>query len=324
MRRVLVWIGVGITVALVAVAVRAFDLSEIWAAIRASDALWLLPALVVLGLSILLRVFRWRSLFTDETRPPFRAVASALLIGYLFNSILPLRAGEAARLVALYARAGGSRTQIAATVALERVYDVVALLVLLAVCLPFLPEVSWLRAAAWLGLGVAVALGAALVFLIRFGERGLRVLLWPLRWLPFMSVERWEHAPRNLARGLLGLTDARVALAALGWTLAAWLAGAVSTWLLMLGFDLDVPPLAGLLVMIAIGLAMIIPSGPAAVGVFEAATMVALAAYGVAAAPALSYALVLHVLNFVPFVVAGATVLALPRWRARPGARAAG
>ncbi len=68
---------------------------------------------------------------------------------------------------------------------------------------------------------------------------------------------------------------------------------------------------------------MIIPSPPAAVGVFEAAGVLALKAYGVHASTALPYALVLHVSNFVPLVLGGALMLhtaARAPARARRGA----
>jgi glycosyltransferase 2 family protein len=318
-RRALPWVGAAITAALVVVAARALDLGEVWEAIRTSDVTWIAPSVALLAVGVFLRAVRWHSLFVEGTRPPLRAVTSSLLIGYFFNNILPLRAGEAARLVALARKTGASRTQIAATVGLERVHDVAALLLLLAVALPFLPEVTWLRAAAWLGAGLVLALLLAVVFLVRYQERGLRVLLWPLRWVPGMSAERWEHAPANAARGFRGLTDPRMALVALGWTIAGWLALSLSAWVLMFGFDLELSPLAGVLVTIAVGLGMVIPSAPAAAGVFEAATIVALAAYGVAAAPALSYGLVLHAVNFAPYIVAGAVVLAAAR-RPRAGA----
>ena len=61
--------------------------------------------------------------------------------------------------------------------------------------------------------------------------------------------------------------------------------------------------------MIATNLAMILPSSPSGVGVFEAAALVALGAYGVPDAQALSCALVIHALNFFPFVVAGLILL---------------
>ncbi len=56
---------------------------------------------------------------------------------------------------------------------------------------------------------------------------------------------------------------------------------------------------------------MILPSPPAAVGVFEGAALIALKAYGVPYSSALPYALVLHLVNFVPFVVARAADAAL-------------
>ena len=48
-----------------------------------------------------------------------------------------------------------------------------------------------------------------------------------------------------------------------------------------------------------------LPSSPAAIGVFEAATVIALTAFDVPQAEALSYALVLHLLNLVPFLARG-------------------
>jgi uncharacterized membrane protein YbhN (UPF0104 family) len=54
---------------------------------------------------------------------------------------------------------------------------------------------------------------------------------------------------------------------------------------------------------------MILPSGPAGIGVFEAAVVTALHPFHVDRAHALSYALVLHGLNVVPFIVAGYLVL---------------
>jgi uncharacterized membrane protein YbhN (UPF0104 family) len=64
-----------------------------------------------------------------------------------------------------------------------------------------------------------------------------------------------------------------------------------------------------MLVVVAINLSLVLPSSPAALGVFEAATVVALRAFDVPRAEALSYALVLHLLNLVPFLVIGAALL---------------
>ena len=85
----------------------------------------------------------------------------------------------------------------------------------------------------------------------------------------------------------------------------------------MIGFHLGLSVLAGLLVTIATGLSLVLPSSPGAVGVFEAAALVGLKAYGIDKADALSFALVLHAVNFLPYVFAGMLVLQWQAWRAR-------
>jgi uncharacterized membrane protein YbhN (UPF0104 family) len=180
---------------------------------------------------------------------------------------------------------------------------------MLFVSLPFLREVTWLRAAVWLALGLGVALARAAGALSLFGDRALRALLWPLRWLPFLSAERREWAPRNLGKGLAALRGVEAAWAGATLTLVSWLVLAASAWALMPAFDLGLGFEAGVLVIVAVGLAMIVPAPPAALGVFEGAVVVALVAFDVNASVALSYALVLHAVNLVPYLVAGLLIL---------------
>src|SRR5205814_5412390 len=150
---------------------------------------WLLPALAMLAVSIFLKAERWRYLFARATRPATRPVVAALLIGYFFNNVLPARAGEAARVLALRRRAGTSRAEAGATVVLERAYDVLCLLLLLFVTLPWLPGVTWLRAAVVLGVVVATGLVAAMVILAVWGLRPVHFALRPLHRLPFLPSE---------------------------------------------------------------------------------------------------------------------------------------
>lgn len=307
----LVWAGLAVTALFTYLTLRDADFGEVGRALRASEYWWLAPSLAVLAAAMAIRAVRWRYLFARARRPPLRNVAGAMLIGYFFNNVLPARAGEAARVVALNQSARVSRAEIAATVAIERFYDVVSLLLILFVTLPWLPEVTWLRTAGILAIALGLSAAAAVAVLVVFGERAVRILLRPLARLPFLTSERVERVARNVTEGLGGITRARLALAAVLWTTASWVVLAVSYWLLMRGFHLGLSPLAGMLVVVAIGLAMILPSSPAAIGVFEAATVLALGAYGISDSAALSYAVVLHALNFLPFIAAGLVVLHL-------------
>jgi uncharacterized membrane protein YbhN (UPF0104 family) len=323
-RSLVPWLGLVVTVLFSYLALRNVDPHEAWTALRASNLCWLVPALGTLVVAVALRAFRWRSLFARESRPPFAAVVRALLVGYFFNNVLPARAGEAARVVALHRSAGNSRAEIAATVVIERVFDIVSLVVLLFLASPWLPDVAWARSAALLAgaLGLGCALVAAGVAI--WGERPFRLLLRPLALLPFVGEERLGRAAFNLIGGLAAIRVPRLTAAGLVWTTLSWLALGLSSWFVLVAFHLGLSALAGLLVVVAINLALILPSSPAGVGVFEAATLVALSAYGVSTSQALPAALVLHLLNLVPYLAVGAVVLqragALRAARADPGA----
>ena len=94
------------------------------------------------------------------------------------------------------------------------------------------------------------------------------------------------------------------------WTIVAWLLSAASGWTLTIAFHLHLPVVSGILVAVGVGLAMILPSGPAAVGVFEGPVIVILRASHVPSTEALPYAVVLHLVNLIPFVLAGARAAA--------------
>jgi uncharacterized protein (TIRG00374 family) len=301
-------------------AVRGVNWHRAWLALKHCDAWWLVPAMAAFAVQIVLRGMRWRSLFAHARRPPRGPIMAATLIGYFFNNIMPARAGEAARVVALTQRTETPAAEIVGTALVERAYDVLSILIIFFCASPWLPHESWFATAVVLA-GVAAVLLAAVIWILAVhGDRPLRWLVRPLGRLPRLTPERVEREAATLAEGLSGLRERRVAIEALLWSIAAWMMSAVWAWCVLLAFEPSRGFGAGVLVTVVIGLSMIIPSPPAAVGVFEAAGVAALAAYHVHQSAALPYALVLHVSNFVPLVLAGALTL---RYAARrpPGLR---
>ena len=307
-RSLLVATGVVVTAGCTYIAVRGVDLDDAGHALANCDLTWLLPAGVVFAVAIWLRAVRWWTVFVPEKRPPLRQLTRALFIGFFFNNILPARAGEAARIIALHSAAGTPRAEAIGTVVVERLFDVLSLLILLFASYPLLPQVSWLHTAALFGAVALVGLAVLVFVLVRYDERAVRWLLSPLRRLPGVT-ERIEHAVVDATRGLTAVRDPGVALRGMAITLASWIGLGVSYWILMFSFSLELPVVAGILVTVAINLSLVLPSSPAALGVFEAATVVALRAFDVPQAEALSYALVLHLVNLLPFLAIGIGLL---------------
>ncbi len=295
-----------VTVLFSYIALSDVKLGAMWHALRTSDYWWLLPGLIVFGLGNLARALRWRSLFRVGQRPPVSTTFNAMMIGYLYNNILPARAGEAARIVVLAQRSSSPPVEITGTVVLERLYDLMSILVIFFFAAPWLPSVSWLGTAAIVAGVLAISITVAVTVLVVFEDRPVRLLLRPLHRFAPMTEERLERIVAELTHGLSGLHDWRVAIEAFVWTITAWMLSIVCAYLVMTTFHLHLPFASAVLVMAAIGAGMVLPAAPAAVGVFEGATLIALKAYGLSHTKALPYALVLHMVNFVPFVLAGA------------------
>lgn len=323
MRRALVWNGLALSLLLGYLAFREVDLDELGRALGTTDYRYLVPAGLTLAAGVAVRAWRWQVLFAHGRRPAFGLVLNALLISYLFNTILPARPGEVARVHVLGTRAGVSRAEVLATVVLERVYDLFVLILLLAVAAPFLPPVDWLKAALGLGVVLGLALLAGALLVRRYGTRAARALLRPLRLLPAVSEQRVQLLAASTVNGLAAIRATRVAAAALALTALSWLLLAVSGWFLLRGTEIDAGFAAALLVLVATNLVLVLPSSPAGLGAFEAAAVVALAAYGVEREQALSYALVLHALNALPYIVVGYGALVLSTRRGPSGSRSA-
>jgi hypothetical protein len=288
-------------------AVRGIDTADTWHALTTLDYRWLVIAGAAFVLSIVVRAWRWRLLFEPGRRPALEPTVKALLLGLFFNSILPARAGEAVRIVALRHYAVVPIAESTATVVVERIFDVLSLLLLLLVLAPWLPPLAWLKTAAALGAAFFVIVAAAVAVIVKYGERPIRFVLRPLGRIRGTEV---DTLATNVNRGLAPLRRAGHGTVAAVWSIILWLVTALSVWLLMLAFDLHLSFVAALLTTVAIGLAFVVPAAPAAIGVFEAAAIASTKAYGVPQSEALAYALVLHALNFFPYVLAGLVLVA--------------
>jgi uncharacterized protein (TIRG00374 family) len=317
-----VLVGLAASLVFAWLSVRNVDFGDLETSLARTNYWWLVPASATFVLAFFIRALRWQLLFAAPTRPAFWSTFQALLVGQFFNNVLPLRAGDAARILALHSLGRQSRAEATGTVLIERFLDVLALILVFLLALPWLPHVTWLRSAGLLGLALISALLLTAIVLRVLGNAPIRFALGRLGRV--VSPRRVDAAARNFALGLVALRSARVGLLAMFLTMLSWALLAISFWFVMVGFDLGLSPAAGLLTIVATGLSLILPSAPAAVGVFEGAVILSLAAYGIPQGRSLSYALVVHALNVLPFIGAGLLVLGLQRRTLFPQGRLVG
>ena len=166
-RRILAWTGIAVSGVFVWLTVRHLDLTQARHALSEVTWWWVLPSTLCLAAAVALRVLRWRELFYPGSRPPLGATGLATLVGLLFNAVLPARAGDAIRIVVLAREARKPVPEVLGTTIVERMYDVLCLLAMLAVAAPLLPSTAWITRAAEIAAIIFALAVAAIVALSR-------------------------------------------------------------------------------------------------------------------------------------------------------------
>src|SRR5690606_37823660 len=170
-------LGIALSVALLAFALRGVDLHEVLREIGRAQPLWFLAAVFAATAVFLVRAWRWKPLLQPMLPDsPLHPRFAATTIGFMTNNILPVRIGEFARAFAL------SRMQpipVAAsfgTVAVERLFDGLTIVVFLiiSIMLPGFPGAVTVD---------GVELGGLLrLFMVPFAAAGaalLAMVVWP-------------------------------------------------------------------------------------------------------------------------------------------------
>ncbi|HET8864170.1 MAG TPA: lysylphosphatidylglycerol synthase transmembrane domain-containing protein [Gracilimonas sp.] len=119
-------------------AFREVELSEVVESARGMSWFWILPfAVVTLGAHYI-RALRWEMLFTNKEKVPTKTTLfTGVMFGYLVNIPLP-RVGEVARPVYVAKQVDESSSKIIGTIVLERIVDVIGMLLLMAFVVVFL------------------------------------------------------------------------------------------------------------------------------------------------------------------------------------------
>lgn len=257
-----VWIGFGISLIFIYFAVRGQDFDLISKSLREANYRWLLPALVAYFAGVALRAVRWSFLLR-----PIRAVTPKRLfpivaIGYMANNVLPLRAGEVVRAYALSARFGVRKTGSLATIAVERIFDGLTMVLFMLIASLSVALTTDLRNLFLVATGLFVV-GSLLLFLMVFAA-GIRERLVGLAMglLPERFGSRVERMVNSFIEGL-GILRRRRDLANVAVTsVLAWSLEASMYLMIADGFNLDVSPSAILMVTAVANLATLIPSSP--------------------------------------------------------------
>ncbi|MEL7025661.1 MAG: lysylphosphatidylglycerol synthase transmembrane domain-containing protein [Pseudomonadota bacterium] len=300
-------LGLGVAAVFIWLTLRQVSLGEIGAAFAGTNLAFVGLGLLALAAGYSARIQRWRLMLADDNpNLRFSDCAGPFLSSFALNNVLPLRAGDMARLFAYRGRLGITLGTGAAAMFVERVLDMLALLVLLGVAL----NIFGGAASELLGLGGIALIAIALSL--------LAVLLIPALLSPAYKLGRSVLGliPGGKGEGLIAEADKAydtlhklaaggrmVRLA--GLSAVAWLFEGLTFFAAALAIP-AIAEAAGAWLALPVGsLSTLLPSTPGYAGTFHYFVTQAMQSLGANIGAATAYAVLIHAMLWLPITAAG-------------------
>ena len=151
--------GIVISAVLLWLALRGLDLGQTWVALSSANFWYVAPAVLIYFAGVAIRGLRWQRLLLPLGRIPARQAVALLVVSYTVNNVVPARMGDVMRVFLLARETGVRKSASLATVVLERLLDVLAILAIIVACTVILswpsPLITALRVAAVLAIAAA-------------------------------------------------------------------------------------------------------------------------------------------------------------------------
>ena len=299
------WIGGLVSGAFLFLAFRRVDWGELGVVIQRANYVYLVPAVVLILLGMWMRAYRWRFLLEPVKRIRVSSLFSATMIGFMANNLLPARLGELARAYAIGRKEQISKSSSFATILVERVFDGITLLLFIVVGLVFFAFPLWMRRGGYVAAFLFVSALVVLVLLRIKTQSTLSVVGALLRPFPERVSLGVKRVLSSFVDGLQVLGRKNLLLTVALLSVVLWLLMPVVIWLLLLSFDLSLPLYASLVLLVALSLAVMIPSSPGFIGTVQFFSVATLALFLVPKAQALGFSVVYHASQFIPITLLG-------------------
>ncbi|MCO6387501.1 lysylphosphatidylglycerol synthase transmembrane domain-containing protein [Aliihoeflea sp. 40Bstr573] len=300
---------VGWAVSILCLGLIAWNVDLAGAAAAMRDFAWPFVLLALVGLSFgyAMRIIRWAVMLrATETAVRTGDCAAPFLGSIALNNVLPLRAGDIVRGTVFPAAIGVPRTTAISSIVMERLLDLLTLVLFLTV------GTSVLRGARlpdWLveGTIVLAIIGAiSLLAIFLFSGAIARMLLGQAGRRPEGDiVGKGLRVAAEFLDGFRHMSAPRALGAVFALSILVWLGESAAFYFVMAGFGIEQPPIAALLVMAFVTLSTLVPSSPGYVGPFHLAAFSVMILLGVSEEVATSFAVLSHLMVWVPTTVAG-------------------
>ena len=306
-----VWVGFAISALFLAYFFKDVDWAELGRVLAGASWFWLIPSTLLILSTYPIRAYRWWYLLPRVPESTFRNRFSSTVIGFMATSIFPLRAGEVVR-AALFSLKSGVPIGVSfASLILERVLDLICVLLALGICLAAFPgaaSAGSLVMAQRVGLvlsGVVVLIILVLIALKLSPNLVRTPLRKVLSLLPEGIGQKIQHLVDSVIQGLTIVEGPGQVAWLLVISIAHWTVPIVACMVAARTFELPLTFMGSMLIFVFTALAVALPQAPGFVGVYQVAIVESLKLLDAPLAQANGFALVWWLLSIGPITLTG-------------------
>ena len=298
-RRFVFWLSLILAALFLYLALRGIDWTAFISALRKANYGYI-PVIFIWGsITSWVRALRWRILLSAEKHIPAQNVFWANMAGYLGNNIFPARAGEFIRAAYVSKQNNLSMSYSLATGFVERMIDLIALVILGSISLSIARIFSPPMQDALKAMSTVAFVGIAVLLVTSyFGGRVRRILV--ERIAVNRSVRgKFGKVLEQFLNGVEVLRHPKRAAVFILFTCLIWLIDGVGVVILAHALHLRFTLLESFLLLAALGLSSAIPSTPGYIGVYQFVAVIVLQPFGITKASAVAFILFLQVVNLL-------------------------
>ncbi len=267
---------------------------------------WIFFAVVLMIYSVWIRALRWKLILEPFEQLDTHTLFGSCMIGYFGNNVLPFRLGEVLRAYSISHNRPISFSSSFGTLILERLLDMLGLIVLMAVLMVFYPLAGWMSGMAYVVIGGTLFVFAVIIWVGKAsGNRLGRIHQW---------IDNRSGVSQKLFRFILEMIDGITALKnthhvskIMMFTAMTWAMYYVDAWMITQALNVDISLVGIGIVLVTATLSIIIPAAPGYIGTYHAAIVyVGTTLFALSLSTAQAFAIIIHSIGFVPFVIIGA------------------
>jgi uncharacterized protein (TIRG00374 family) len=272
-----------------------------WLAMRSASLPLLVAAALINVASILVKAVRWWIFLRPIGVKSLWLVTKATFAGAGLNNVLVANGGEAARVVFVARSAHVPSAKVLATLALERLFELVGYVVMLSLAATFLQLPAQLEKAKYFAVAALVLMGALLAWLLKRPDvietvAGPKPATWQGRLKQYGSrfvstIGAVSSGPRFIAALLLSVT--------------AWALQVATYQMTARAAHFPMTTVATVAALLAVNLGFALRATPGNVGLFQLAYAATAAAFGMDKDQAIAVAFLIQAQQILPVTLLG-------------------